>query len=156
MARISSSTFAYCITRLAAPWGTALRVTTSRLTKKIVLEPSEALTNLVLDNPGGNSSLLGMADPFSMIILTPTKLSGEIEIEYTTIGSVASPEGEFEIRGLHPGTYTCQITQASSSQGSISRGASREVVVHGETVLKPTENIGRKIELKPALQATPM
>jgi hypothetical protein len=115
-------------------------LSTSRLTKKIALKPGEALINLVLDNPGGNSSLRGKADPFSMILLTPTKLEGEIEIDYTTIGSVASPEGDFELRGLHPGTYTCQTTPASSSRGFISRGASRVVVVQGDTVLKPIEN----------------
>ncbi len=120
-------------------------MSTSRLTKKIVLEArvygtSERPTNLVLDNPGGSSSLRGKATPFSMLLLTPAKLEGQIEIEYTNIGSVVSPEGDFEIRGLHPGTYTCHVTPATTSPGFISRGASREVVVQGDTVLDVTES----------------
>jgi hypothetical protein len=115
-------------------------MSTSRLTKKIVLESGKALTNLVLDNPGGKGSLRGKADPFSMIHLTPTKLNGEIEIDYTNIGSVASPEGDYEIRGLHPGTYTCQIQPSTTSGGFISRGSSHEIVVHGDTVLDTTTN----------------
>ena len=118
---------------------TSGNMATSRLTKKVVLKPSEILSHLVLDNPGGNGSLRGKIAPFAMILLTPTKLEGDVALEYTNIGTVASPEGDFEIRGLHLGSYTYQILPATSSRGMRSQRTSREVVVQGDTVLEAAE-----------------
>jgi hypothetical protein len=113
---------------------------TARLTKKIVLHNNEQMRDVVLDSPGGSSSLRGEADPFAFVILTPKKLEGEVEIEYTSIGTVASPEGEFEIRGLHPGTYSFSARRPTSGYRGFSTPIDREVVVNGGSVLKASKN----------------
>lgn len=118
-----------------------LGVSVSRLTKKIVLGKNQQVTNLVLDNPGGNSSLSGTTNPFAIVQLTPKVLEGQSEIEYTNIGTFSSPEGEFAILGLHPGTYTCVVGWSSAINGNIlAAPINREIVVNGDTVLKLTEN----------------
>ena len=116
-----------------------LGVSASRLTKKIVLHKNQQITDLVLDNPGGNSSLSGKADPFAYVYLTPKVLDGLAEIEYTTIGTFASPEGEFEIRGLHPGTYLCVFARSPASYGGFLTPPT-EIIVNGNTVLKASAN----------------
>lgn len=118
---------------------TSGNVMTSRLTEIVKLETGEGLTNVSLGNPNGKSCLRGKAAPFSMILLTPTKLDGDMAIQVTNIGTVASPEGDFEIAGLHAGTYTCRITPVSSLSGYISYGSNQEVVVSGDTVFKATD-----------------
>lgn len=117
------------------------QVSTSRLTKKIVLQANEAMKNVELDSPGGSSLLRGKVNPFAMVVLTPTKLDGDIAIDYSTIGGVASPEGNFVICGLHPGKYNVQIISASSMRGYHAWGTHANVVVNGETDLAIDESV---------------
>jgi hypothetical protein len=105
------------------------------------LGKNQQISNLVLDNAGGNSSLRGKTTPFAFVQLTPKVLDGQADIEYTTIGTFASPEGEFEIRGLHPGTYICVVGWSSASYGGVlAAPINREIVVNGDTVLEQTQN----------------
>ncbi len=113
----------------------------ARLCRNIVLQENEHKSDLVLDNPGGNSSLRGKADPFAFVSLVPTTLDGELEIEYSHMGTFSDPEGEFEIRGLHPGSYRCSIGRTVSSlQGFSVPANSQEILVRGESVLNPSKN----------------
>jgi hypothetical protein len=115
-------------------------MTAARLSRKITLRKNEQITDWVLDNPGGSSSLRGSTEPFSHVFLTPKELDGQVGIEYSSMGTIASPEGEFEIRGLHPGTYNCGVNPSASYRRFSPQSSYREIVVNGDTVLKAREN----------------
>ena len=108
-------------------------VSTSRLSYDVQLVPGET-QDLVLDSPGGSSCLKGKTSPFSIVTATVKNLDGGENSAYTTVGAIASPEGEYEIQNLHPGTYTVSVHSVGRHYGNISAPSSKQVKVTGETV----------------------